>query len=80
MFLAIAHVISENIADEFNEFIAGLGSEFTKKEQIALLEGMVERRAKFWENQDIDELYGMASKILEVYYKEISKSKNRRKK
>ena len=78
MFNAFCIVFADTVAKDFNEFIDGL-DELKEKDRVAILRGMIERKGRFWENADLEEVYSMALRILEEYCKQCNKKKWRNK-
>ena len=77
MFCAFCFVFADAVAIDFAKFMEGLEEDFTKKEKLMLLKGIMERKAHFWENSDLEELYEMSSKILREFYAIRKKSNGR---
>jgi len=77
MFSAFCIVFADVVAKEFEEFINGL-DELKEKDRVVILRGMIERKGKFWENADLDEVHSMGLRILKEYYKQCSKKRRRK--
>lgn len=69
MFNAFCIVFLDTVAKEFEEFIDGL-DELKGKDRVLILEGMIERKGRFWESANLQEVYSMALRIMEEYYKQ----------
>ena len=77
MFNAFCIVFIDTVAKEFEEFTNGL-DDLNEKDRIVILRGMIERKGRFWENADLDEVHSMGLRILKEYYKQCSKKRRRK--
>ena len=65
MFAAFCLVFVDNIVGEFKEFVDGL--ELSDEDKLEIFKGIIERKYKFWENGDLEDLYDISCKILKEY-------------
>ena len=67
MFYAFCVVFSQTVAKEYEEFMEGLEGDLSRKDKIAIMQGIIERKGKFWENSDLEEIHSMGMRILKEY-------------